>query len=798
VRGLIEGHWFARRPCFWAALIAVAAIGATDAFAIPAWGWIGVALVACVTLPTRFRLVGAAAAVAAMFGSLTASALRPPSGMAPADGAAIAVRGEVLAVLAGSGERQRIVLAANARRSGAQWVRDTSRYGAALTNPVEAGDVVELNGRAEYPLPPANPGGYDARHAWLRRGVQCVVRVRPAGCRLLGKAPQPGWKRLAAAVRRRILELNRQTLSPETAYVANSFLVGDEATPDPDVATEVTGAFRDSGTLHLLVVSGTQVSLVLWAFLCLGGRWWRARYVIWALGLGALMFFHAITDGDSSISRAALVGGLIVGALVCLRRIDGENCLGAAALVLLATNPFTLWDVGAQLSFVAVWSLVRVAPALEAALAPRALEPGERTHGALRALWNGSARVMASCLAAHLGTAPLLAYHFHTSAWSAILANVCVALLATVFMFVALAHGLLAQSGAPVLTGLAEANAHALYGWAKLFAVPPLGAVHVYPPPLWLLPLCFGLLVLAGARSRERSWVIGTLATLAGVLVISERTPAPPPAAPTVRAIDVGQGDAVLLQGTDGSNVLVDTGPPASGIALVRTLQALRVGSLDALVVSHPHLDHIGGFPELAEAFPPGALLYEDGITEGDGWSAVQAAAAHSGIRLVPTSAGDRFRIRNTLLTMLGPLPGMARDSANEESLVARWESGGARVLLTGDIGVTSEQSLLAWGTELNADLLKVGHHGSNGSTSLDLLSAVHPRLAVLSCGRHNRFGHPSRGALERLQLAGVPVLRTDQCGMVTIRLPPGNPSVETLLTPAAHAPVSLGPVAGG
>lgn len=792
----MSGGWLARRPCFWAALIAAAAIGLTDQFSLPALIWVGLAAAGCLALPTRLRILGVIATVAAPFGALCAAVQRPAGAPQFTDGAPIALRGVVANLLPAAGERQRVVFAARERRVVDQWVPDHSRYGVVLNVPMAEGELAEISGRIEIPLPASNPAGYDARHAWLQRGVRYVVQLRPAGYRLIGKVPQSNWQHLAESLRGRILELNRRTLSPEAAYIANSFLVGDRATPDPDLAQEVQDTFRESGTLHLLVVSGTQVSLVLWAFLWLGGRWWQARYVVWALGLGALAFFHAITSGDASISRAALGGCLMVGALVCLRRLDGENGLGAAALVLLALNPFTLWDIGAQLSFAAVWSLFRVAPALEAALVPSTPNPWQAPEGVLRSLRVGGARLLASCIAAHLATAPLLAYHFQTASWSAVLANICIALLATAFMFVALAHVGLASLGMLWLTGVTEANARALYGWAKLFAAPPLGVVSVYPPPLWLLPLCFGLLVIASLRAKERGWVVGTLVTLTAMLVVSERMPAPPPSSPTVRAVDIGQGDAVLLQGIDGSNVLVDTGPPASGIGLVRTLRALRVGSLDALLVSHAHLDHIGGFPALAESLPPKLLLYQQGIADSEGWRGVHAIAAHAGIRLVPASAGDRIRIRQTTLSMLGPLPGTERDSENEESLVARWESGGARVLLTGDIGTGSEQSLLAWGTDLNADLLKIGHHGSNGSTSLELLAAVHPRLAVLSCGRHNRFGHPGEGALERLRLSGVPVFRTDQSGMVTIRLQPSNPVVETFLPVAtpAERKLAVGP----
>lgn len=789
MRGLMAGYWFARRPCFWGAVIALLAVWATDRFSIPASAWAGVALAGCLTLPTRLRVMGAVLAVAALFGSLCGTVRQPPGSPALRDYAPITLRGEVVALLPGAGERRRIIVRARERRTRDGWVADRSRYGVTLAEPAVTGELAELSGRVEVPLPPTDPGGYDARHAWLQHGVLYVVRLRPSGYRVIGKVPPSPWRHWASAARDRVWQANRRTLSPEAAHIANSFLLGDGETPDPDLAGEVEESFRGSGTLHLLVVSGTQVGLVLWAFLWLAGRCWPGRYLFWLLGLGALAFFHAATSGDPSISRAAIVGCLVVGALACGRRVDGENCLGAAALILLLLNPFTLWNVGAQLSFAAVWSLIRVAPALESALLPAELEPAATV---VRRLRISATRLLAGCVAAHLATAPLLAYHFHTASWSAVPANLCVALLASSFMFVALAHALLAQFGLLLLAPLAEGNARALHGWAGFFATPPLGMGSIYPPPGWLLPIYVVLLLLVSGGRKHREVVAGAACLLLATLFLSERLPAAAPAAPTVCALDIGQGDAVLLQGADGSNVLVDTGPPASGKTLVRALRALRLPALDALLISHAHLDHVGGFPELAEAFPPAQVLYDAGIAGAEEWRTVRATAEHLGIRLVPAAAGDRFHLRQSLLTILGPAPDDPRSSANEESLVARWDSGGARVLLTGDIGIGSEQRLLRWGPELRAELLKVGHHGSNGSTSPELLQAVQPRLAVLSCGRHNRFGHPGAAALARLREAGVPLLRTDEAGMVTIRLPARGPEVTTFLNPGPGQPWSI------
>jgi competence protein ComEC len=571
--------------------------------------------------------------------------------------------------------------------------------------------------------------------------------------------------------------------------IANDFLIGDTDPPDPELASSIAERFRDSGTIHLLVVSGTQVTLVVAPFLLLGIRFYRARWLLWLLGVIALGLFYVTTENSVSVLRAAVMGGAAVLALAFRREPDVENTLGLSALGLLFISPLEVFDVGALLTFGAVWSLARLAPVLEKALGPRELEAGQSPWGLRYRAHLTLAQVLAAAVAAHMLTAPVLAATRQRTTWSGIPANVAVFAVSCWFTYVALAHVVLTALHAPFVSAwLVEYSAKALLGWATFFSRPPFGAADVFPPPMWLVP---GLLVGAAVpsflpkdRVRPLAWALALAATLA----LSDRLPAAPPEAPTLRAIDVGQGDALLLQGPDGSNILVDAGPiplRSDSSPLVRALRALRVAELDAVVVSHGHKDHMGGLPAVLDAIPARMLVHDVRTGDWAEWSRALEAAARHHLPVVIPNPGDRLRIRDSTLTALGPLqdPTLPPPAdPNDESLVMRWDSGGARFLLTGDTGQNTEPELLRWGPELRSDVLKVGHHGSRMATSAAWLAAVQPRAAVISCGRDNSYGHPAPETVSRLLAARVPVARTDRGGMVTVRVRNRRVETETYL----------------
>jgi len=788
-----KANWLDYRPLFWCALAAMTGIALAWHVSIPAAVWLAAgAAVLLLSAMARQRALCLLLCAGTLYGTLAADRMAlVPNGQIR-DGEPPTVRGILTDLSRGPSDRQPAVLLAQGRLTPDGWRRHTGRYGMHVEASARAGDLVEVSGALHRPLPPTNPGGFDARLYWLRRRAGAVLVPHARGFTRLARTPPRGWEAGAQQARRWIWAVNRATLSPAAAAITNSFLIGETPADAAGTTAEVAAHFRDSGTIHLLVVSGTQVMLVLGVFVGLGWRFFRLRVLFWGLGGLALGGYYLLTSGDAAVSRAAVMGAVFILGLSLKREPDGQNCLGAAALVLLALDPLTLFDAGFQLSCAAAWSLMRLAPAIYEVLQPHRATVTEAgtTHSPLFLAHQSLAGAVAGCLAAHLAVTPILALHFQRASWAGLLANLPMVFVATVLMALAPLHLFLTGLGCSRLAGLVEWTAGALDGGARLFSAPPLGSVEVFPTPAWLLPLCLAGVALPSWLPRSRMRKGLAVAGLAALLLLAERLPAAPPARPTVRALDVGQGDAVLLQAPDGAAILVDGGgspDPEFDVGekiVLPALRVLRIAALDAVVLTHPHEDHAGGLAAVVERLPVRLFVESGATSDAPGYRRLQAALRRKRTQRWRAQAGERIQVRSSVLTVLGPLPGAATgsDDLNNGSLVLRWDCAGSRVLLAGDAEREAENALLSWGPELRANVLKMGHHGSESSTQARWLEAVQPRAAVLSCGRDNRFGHPAAGTLKRLQAAGAVVGRTDQDGMVTLRLDGGRVEVERYL----------------
>lgn len=263
-------------------------------------------------------------------------------------------------------------------------------------------------------------------------------------------------------------------------------------------------------------------------------------------------------------------------------------------------------------------------------------------------------------------------------------------------------------------------------------------------------------------------WV-GALALLAAVVWLAAR--GLPDGKLHVHFLDVGQGDAILIVAPDGRQILVDGGP--SPTALLNELGAVLPfwdRSLDLVVLTHPDGDHITGLIPLLDRYRVGQVLdipQSDTAREAATWLGQLDRAA---VARIYAQRGARIPVGDVLLTVLHPGPqsliGTASDD-NNNSIVLRLDYGQISLLFAGDAEHDAERALIAAGVPLRADILKVGHHGSNGATSAAFVAAVQPRLAVISAGAGNTFGHPHPAVLERL--AGVEVLRTDLHGRIEV-----------------------------
>jgi competence protein ComEC len=566
-------------------------------------------------------------------------------------------------------------------------------------------------------------------------------------------------------------------------------VLADRSGLDPRIARR----FAEAGLAHLLAISGLHVGiLAAGAAGLLGiaglGRRRHAWAAILALGYVALLGFPP----------AALRAGVLVGGWALARGRGSPvrlgELLGLAAAVTVMLNPLAPLDVGFQLSFAGFLGL-----GLGASLGRRGMEAATRMGGRAARAARRLRRWMLP-LAAGAGafglTAPIAAAHFGRSAPIAIVANVVGVPLVTLAL-----AGLMGALLLPVVLGGALAAASAtgalrlLESSVDRFASLPLGHAQVAPPgPLaWAAA---GLLVVAavqGARGAGRaSWIPPLAAGLA--LLVAQ------PGLYALRAgrnallcsLDVGQGDAAVLKTRRGHWVVFDAGPRSrsfdAGRRIVTTfLREHGARSIALFVLSHPHLDHLGGASALLDAFRVGRVLdagnplpapeYEDFLAqlsdEGAGWMAARP--------------GERLRIDEADIEVLGPdLDGErvreampepdAAVEANEASVAVRVRIGGFTYVNPGDASAREERWLLdRWPADsLRAILLKVGHHGSRGSSSAPWLAAVAPRVAFISSGAGNRYGHPHAAALERLRAAGVRrIWRSDRQGTLCLSIRP-------------------------
>jgi competence protein ComEC len=611
------------------------------------------------------------------------------------------------------------------------------------------GALIELVATVARPQGPQEDGGFDEAAYLRRQGIHVVVRADTY--RVVGRRGGIG----AVADRLRAGVLRSLAAAPEGDRRA--VLAGVVLGEDGGLESDLRDSFRASGLYHLLAVSGQNVAYVVAGAILLA----------WTLGLprragevGALVAIAAYVlavGWQPSVVRAGVAGTLASLAWLASRPRDRWYFLLAGAAVLLAWNPYSLLDPGFQLSFAAVAAIFLLVPRIE-----RALEGYPVPRWLVGAL--------AVSLACGLATAPVLFADFGAIPLYSILANALAAPVVAPLLGLALA----ASALHPFLPDAAAALTW-VDGWLAAylaFCARTVGGLpHAQATSATVLGLVGGALVLGALGLRAPSPAVRRAAVLAGValaLVVAWRglpsRPAPPPEGLRLTVLDVGQGDAILLQVPEGA-VLVDEGPPEADVA--DRLDGLGVDRLTALVLTHPERDHVGGAADVLERVPVEAILDPRIPAEGEDETRALAAARERGVPVLAARAGEEFRIGALRLRVLWPdRDPLAGGNPNDSAIVLLASYGTVDVLLTAD----AEGAVTVPIRPPPAEILKVAHHGSDDPRLPELLELVRPRIAVVSVGSDNDYGHPTPATMAALAGApGLAVYRTDEDGSVTI-----------------------------
>jgi competence protein ComEC len=682
----------------------------------------------------------------------------------------------------------------------------------------------ELNVRGELRRLRTSGRGADFDAYLRRRGV--------AGELLLDHARATGGRRGGAAgavdsMRRRAEQAIEAGLPGPDADLLRGMVLGE----DEAIAEPVRDSFRASGLAHLLAVSGQNVMLLAalaLPALALAGVGIRARC---AALLALICVYVPLAGAGPSLQRAGVMGAAGAVALASSRPASRSYALLLAAAATLALNPRAAGDAGWQLSFAAVAAIVWLVPPLQAVLRravdgafarerpPAMLQPAasaappqqelaaRRSAHALgrRALY-GLADGAALALVATLATAPLLAHTFGYAPIAGLPAN----LLALPAVAPAMWLGML-EAAVGQLTGLPPpfgAGGHALaaalgalarpavayIAWvADRFAELPGGQPKLPLRSPFALGASYALLggAVAVARRTARragpraeaalaAWRRKPVATKAAAAAASAAlallaaawalAPPGPPSHLTVRFLDVGQGDATLIQDPAGTNLLFDGGPPEAHT--VAELRAAGVRRLALVAATHQSRDHQGGLPAVLERFPVALLLENADGTRDPGFLRVLSSADKRGIRRVKAVAPMTLRAGGFTIRVLSPPPrppGPPPEDPNPRGVVAIVSEGGFDLFLSAD---AESEALLPLRLP-RVDAMKVPHHGSSDPGLPEVLRRLRPRVAGIEVGLHNTYGHPAPSTLRALANAHVRTYRTDRDGAVTLTVGP-------------------------
>lgn len=560
---------------------------------------------------------------------------------------------------------------------------------------------------------------------------------------------EKGWWFQFGWFRHKVLESIDKTFDKDGASLAKALLLGykDDLTP------EDKKQFSRAGLSHIMAVSGLHVGFIVAPFWFLIPYLWNFKKGKWVgmILLTTLLFCYAgLTGFSASVSRASLMAWFLSYGRMFHKVRNSINLTAVAAIILLLLHPNDLFDPGFQLSFSAVFIILLVMPEVKR-LIPRKYHFG----------WKGGLiMIILVSIVVQLGLFPILSYYFGEFSVVGPLSN---ALVIPVLTF-AVPVGLIMVLFSPFLPEIVFYPIAWMLRWIESVAMFTGGnqfsfiKVNDFSWVLFLIWL-FAILGIASIQIPKIRWkVIISFLLVLNIYLLEQVIYETKPKTLEVTFLDVGQGDAIYIQTPNNKHVLIDAGRWTPGTnsgkeVIIPYLKSLGVSKLDAMILSHPHADHIGGASEIILEFPVDTIYQSDVNYNSELYETFMELADEKKIPVIYPKAGDILSIDPSIrMFVLGPVRNLFNSNPNNRSLVIKLVYGDTSILFSGDAEREQEEILVSMYKDfLDSDLYKVAHHASNTSSTIEFLNYVEPDISVASLGLRNKFRHPGSETVSRL-----------------------------------------------
>lgn len=657
------------------------------------------------------------------------------------------------------------------------------------------GDVLLVTGKLETP---PQLDDFDYKGYLAHQGIYSTMLYPETKTLEWGKGFKPlEW---VYSLRNRLSQTLAEVLPEPQASLGQGIILGIRG----NIPSELKTDFSQSGTAHLLAISGLHLSIVAGILISLGiWLFGRRRYLYIWLALGTIWLYALITGMHAPVIRAAIMVSLFLTAELLGRQRSAITALAFAAAVMVGLSPQILWDASFQMSFLAMAGLIFAFPPLQA-IGRRAVKATLGEEGVVVSLANTVTDTFSVTLGAIIAVWPAVAYYFGIVSFVAPLANFfALPALPGIIITGALAGGLgfIALPAAQVIGWLSWLFLSYLLLVVEGFANLPLSSIEVgsitttviwiyYPVlaiALWLNSNRQKLADLmpkatAGLKSVSKSvkpasrlpkkWVIPPLLVVA---VLSSFTAATMPDDNLhISFLNVGQGDAILIQTPGHQDILVDGGPSPQAINLgLSQKMPFWDRTIDLVVLTHPQADHITGLIEVLHRYRVKQVLYPDLDFKSDIYEEWLNLIKEKDIKATIAQAGQQIDLgEGAVIKVVNPqLPPLTNTESDIDNngIVLQISMGEVSFLLTADIRLEAEFELISYRAVPQSTVLKVAHHGSDTSTTAQFLAVVSPQLAVISVSKDNPFGHPSDEVIGRLKerLGSENIYRTDEHGTI-------------------------------